>query len=1089
MRLTFYAILLAVIQSYALSGYAQVTKLNLTMKNGAVREVLLEIENMSKFRFLYNSKMVDVERTVSVNFKDLTIDKAMDILFEDVNVDYTIIDRQVVLSARGIPINRSGFVQQQQAAVSGKVTDSDGQPLPGVSIVVKGTTQGTVTNADGEYTLTNIPSDATLVFSFVGMRTHEVVVGNQSVVNVSMEEDVIGLEEVIAVGYGTMRKSDLTGSVVSADVEAFEETSNVNIVQSLQGNVAGLNVGTTTTQGAEPSMSIRGLNTLGGETSPLIVLDDIIYRGRIVDINPADIESVNILKDASASAIYGSQAANGVIIITTKKGTSTDKPVFSYSGSVGFQSPTKLWTPMSREQFLEKNKDVWWRQAYLAPDYIQPNPEWNDLDALVTIHQVEGYNDGTDTDWLSPTIRTGLLNKHNLNMQTKTKNTSYFISLGYTNSDGYVKNDNFDRYSIRLNVDNEILEWFNVGVQSFVTISDYEGRSASLSSCLAKSPLAKSHNEDGSLYLYPDGFLTPLYYQETAQLDEYLTLYGNFYADIDIPVIKGLKYRLDFSPNMRRHRLYTYNPYSLSESGAAEKRYYNNFDYALDNRFNYSKRLGDHSIEATLAAGTEKRIYDYTSAYSGEFAMQGLDWNRLQDGSIEKQSTTTSAWQETSTFQMARLLYNYVDRYLFTGTVRRDGFSGFGKNNKFGIFPSIALAWRMSEEDFLSDIKWLDNGKFRISYGQNGNRTVQRYQTLAKMTSDYTYTFGGSSAMSQTTSTLANPDLKWETTTSFNIGLDFAVINSRINGAIEYYLSSTTDMLYRVDLPVLGGISSTFTNLGEIKNRGLEITLNTININNRNFNWESGIVFSRNRNKIVSLLGIDNDGDGMEDDLVAEGLFIGEPISAIFSYNCLGLYQLDDTDIPADSGPGLYRWEDLNGDGNITAEADRKIIGYSDPGYRWSFKNTFNYKNFSLMVFLNSIQGGKNYYYDAISGPTGGARDDNVRRDNWGVEHAEFWWTPQNPDSPFKELFAYDPVQTHRYFQRSFVRLQDVSLSYEFASSFINQLNFKRLSVFVSGKNLYTWTNWYGLDPETGDEFRTSHPLLRNITLGVNVSF
>lgn len=974
--------------------------------------------------------------------------------------------------------------------VSGKVTDDTGHPLPGVNILVKGTTVGTVTNVDGNYSL-NVPNEEDiLLFSFIGYAKQEIAVNGRTTIDVALMEDVQNLEEVVVVGYGTMRKSDLTGSVISADVESFKKTGNVNIVQSLQGNVAGLNVGAITTQGAEPAISIRGLNTLGGTTTPLIVLDDIIYRGRIVDINPADIESVVVLKDASASAIYGSQAANGVIILTTKKGSATDKPIFSYSGSVGFQSPTQLWTPMNREQFLQKNRDVWWRQAYLAPDYIQPNPDFEDVNALVRVGHVEGYNDGTDTDWLTPAIRTGLLNNHNLSLQTKGSHTSSFISIGYTDSKGYVKNDDFKRYSVRMNVDNDVLDWFTFGMQSFVSVSDYPGVNGNLASILSQTPLSKSHNEDGSLYLYPADFLTPLAFQETEQMEKYLNLYGNFYAEIDFPFVEGLKYKLAFAPNYRNRRFYHYDPFGLSETGVALKQHSNNYDYTLNNIVNYNRSYGKHSVDATFAAGLEKRIYDFTSAYSGGFAMQGLDWNRLQDGSSVQQKTTAAAWQESSTFQMARVLYNFDDRYLITGTVRRDGFSGFGENNKFAFFPSLAVAWRLSDEQFVSDnLSWLDNGKLRVSYGKNGNRTLERYQTLAKMTSGYTYTFGGNSAMSQSTSTLANPDLKWETTTSLNFGLDFGILKSRVYGAIEYYFSTTNDMLYQVDIPIVGGIGSVFTNLGEIKNKGLEISLNTINIDHGDLRWESGVAFSRNRNEIVTLLGTDNDGDGKEDDLVSEGLFLGEPISSIYSYNVLGLYQITDDDIPANSGPGLYRYEDLNNDGIISSAFDRKIIGYQDPSYRLSFKNTLTYKNFSLMVFINAIQGGKDYYYGAISGPTGGSRDDNVRGANYGVEHFEHWWTPRNPDSQFKELFAYDPIQNNRYFQRNFVRLQDVSLSYRLGPSLLDKLKVRELNVFVSGKNLYTWTDWLGLDPELGHGFLTAYPLLRNVTVGLNVSF
>ncbi len=1096
MKLAIFIICFSTFGVFASSSYSQVTKLSLNMDNTSIKEVLLQIEKKSEFYFLYNNNLVDVEKKVDIIAKEKKISVILDKIFKGQEVEFSFMNRQIIISPNDL-YSSSASPQLVSKPVTGKVSDENQSGLPGVNVIVKGTALGTVTDVEGNYSL-EVPDENTiLIFSSVGYIKEEITVGAQSVIDMVMAPDITRLDELVVIGYGTMKRSDLTGAVATADIESFRETANISVLQSLQGNVAGLNVGPITQQGAAPAMSIRGLNTLSGTTRPLIVLDDVIFRGRVTDINPNDIESVTVLKDASSAAIYGSQAANGVIIITSKRAEAIGKPVFTYSGSIGFQNPKELWTPMNREQFLEKNKDVWWRQAYTEESgYLEPNPDWIDQDALVTIHQDEGYDDGTDTDWGKSAIRTGILNDHNLSMQSKGKSASTYMSLGYTDSKGYVQNDNFKRLSTRFNVDYDIFDWLKVGAQTFLTVSDYEGRGTSMSGIMRKSPLAKSHNEDGSIYLYPDGFLTPLYYQETEQLDKYTTLYGNFYVDLDVPFVKGLTYKLNYNPNYLQHRLYTYNPFSNSETGAAEKQHTNNYNYALDNRINYRQTFGgSHSIDLTIAAGREKRTNDYTSAYSGQFALQGLDWNRLQDGSVEKQQTTAGAWQETSMYYMGRLVYNYSDRYILTGTLRRDGFSGFGANNKYALFPSAAFGWRFTEEGFLKDkISWLDNGKIRVSYGENGNRTVSRYQTLAKMTSDFGYTFGGSSAFWQTTSTLANADLKWETTSSFNLGFDFAVLNSRINGAIEYYYSTTNDMLYNVPLPNMGGISSTFINLGEIKNKGLEITINSINLDINDFRWNSTVSYSRNRNEIVSLLGKDHDGDGIEDDLISSGLFIGKSINAIYTYNVLGLYQLGDTDMPSNSGPGLYKYEDIGGhegapDGVISSEYDRKIIGYEDPAYRWSFKNTFSYKNFSLMIFLNSIQGGNGRYIGSISGPTGGSRDDNVRRDNYGIEHSEFWWTPQNTDSPFKELFAYDPVQNNRYFQRSFVRLQDVSLSYRLNSSTIKKLGIQDLNIFVSGKNLITWTDWYGLDPETGHGFMTSHPLLKNYTCGINLSF
>ncbi|MEQ6118736.1 TonB-dependent receptor [Reichenbachiella sp. MALMAid0571] len=1059
-----------------------------------------ELENSTKFNFSYNDSQIDENQKLSLEVKNESFFKVLRVISKKTGLSFKRIDNNIFVRMK----QDDGEAVEEEIEmtiiadieISGKVTDENGEGLPGASVIETGTTNGTTSDLEGNYRL-SLSEGATIAISFVGYKTQNILVGTQSAIDIQMEVDAEQLEEIVVVGFGTMKKSDLTGSVVTADIESFRQTSNVSIAQSLQGAVPGLNVGATTTQGAQPTMSIRGLNTLGGATSPLIVLDDVIFRGRMTSINPNDIESVTVLKDASSTAIYGSQAANGVIIITTKRAESTSKPIFSYSGKNSFQTPTKSWTPMNREQFLQKNKDVWWRQAYTEESgYLQPNPDYNDADALVTLHQVEGLNDGTDTDWRESATRTGIIIDNTVNMQTRGKYSSTYMSLGHTDSKGYVQNDNFKRLSARLNVDYDIFDWLRAGVQTFMTVSDYKGQATSLGDILLKSPLSKSHNEDGSLFLFPDGFLTPLFFQDTEQVDKYTTFYGNFYVDMEVPFVKNLKYKLNYTPDYRQHRLYTYNPHGNSDTGEAQKQHWNDFDYQINHRINYRKFfLEKHSIDLTLASGREKITEDYTSALSGEFALQGLDWNRLQDGSVEKQSTTTGAEQETSVYYMGRLVYNYDDRYLLTGTLRRDGFSGFGANNKFAQFPSLAFGWKFTEEKFLKDkVSWLNDGKLRLSYGENGNRSVSRYQTLAQMTSAFGYTFGGNSAFTQTTSTLGNHNLKWETTSSLNLGLDLSVVNSRINGVVEFYSTKTNDMLFPVALPNLGGISSTFTNLGEMKNKGLEITLNTINVQSDNFSWNSTITYSRNRNKIVSLLGKDDNGDGIEDDLISSGLFIGESRSAIYTYNILGLYQLGDNNIPSNSGPGLYKYEDISGpsgepDGVISSQDDRKIIGYSDPSYRFSIKNILTWKNFSLMILLNSIQGGKNNYVGAITGPTGDQRDDLARKNNFGVEHSQYWWTPQNPNSQFKELFNDDPVQNNRYFQRNFVRLQDVSLAYKFNSTLLEKLNIQDLNIFISGKNLYTWTDWYGLDPETGDGFMTAYPLLKSYTFGINLSF
>jgi len=508
MKLTVFFILISVGCVLAGKTYSQTKTLTLHMENSTVKEVLKEIESQSEFRIMYSGKFVDVDREVSLDVKNQKIESVLNTLFAGTDVGYTVKDRFIVLITPELMVEGTLAVMQQRA-VSGKVTDSGGQSLPGVTVVVKGTTQGTVTNADGEYSLTNIPEDATLVFSFVGMRTQEIVVGNQDNINVAMEEETIGIEEVVAIGYGTMRKSDLTGSVERVNVDEMRELSNVSVMQAMQGSVAGLNVGAVEKAGEEPDISIRGQNTLSssaGANSPLIVVDGAIYRGRIIDLNPADIESVDILKDASSTAIYGSQAANGVMIITTKKGEIIGKPVINYDASYTVDVDPRKIVPMQAEEYEDYYKDVFWAEgARLGPDYLQPNPDFNLSSNLKTDHIVRGYERELDYPWYDTFTGNGYKNSHNLSIRGKNNQISYFFSGGFTDVKGLLKNDEYKRYSYRINLDAEITNWLTVGIQSFLTQSDFSGAEPNLEDLFIYQPWVPATDENGEYIPRPEG--------------------------------------------------------------------------------------------------------------------------------------------------------------------------------------------------------------------------------------------------------------------------------------------------------------------------------------------------------------------------------------------------------------------------------------------------------------------------------------------------------------------------------------------------------------------------------------------------------
>ena len=1103
MKLTVLLTLLSVGWALANKTYSQTKALTLHMENSTVKQVLASIEDQSEFRLMYSSRFIDVDRKVSVRVKDQKIDAILKELFAGTNVSYTIKDRFIILLTPDLK-EEEVIAVFQETTVSGRVTDSDGQPLPGVTVVIKGNPAATVTAADGTYSLANVPRSATLVFSSIGMLTREIAVGTQSSINVIMEEEAIGIDEVIAVGYGTMKKGDLTGSVIKADIDRFRDQPNVSIVQSLHGSVAGLNVSQVAQAGAEPIISIRGRTSISGEQQPLIVLDGVIFRGNLIDINPDDIASVDILRDNSAAAVYGSQAANGVILVTSKSGKGKNmKPLINYSASYAFQNPTVEFKPGNGEEFIKKNMDIDWLESRTAESgYLEPKPGYSVSNTFKTNEQLENYLAGNETNWYNLLTNDRMyVQNHNLSLANRTDHLNYFISAGFTNQQGYMINENYKRYNARINVDNKVADWLTIGVQSFVSISDNSGMSPSLSDRYIM-PYEAAYKADGELNPLIEGRqVSPLVEATADDLDIRNNYFGNIYATIDVPFVKGLSYKVNFSNNYRTTRNYYFQPYANNFQGEGQKSYSDLHDMSSDNIVNYKRRFGSaHQVDATLLYGFEQRKSDFTDATSSIFINNILGYHSLQSGNSELQQTYSGAWEEKSLYSMARLFYSFQDKYMLTATVRRDGFSGFSEKNKFGVFPSFALGWTASEEPFFSGIRGvMDYLKLRASYGTIGNRTVGRYQTLAKVTGDFLYVdASGAPVYTKSISSLASSDLKWEATTGFNVGVDFGVFNSRVTGQIEYYNNNTKDLLYSVDIPSIGRFPKFPDNLGRIHNHGVEITLSSTNMDKKDFRWRSDFSFSRNRDELKELLGFDNDGDGKEDDLISEGLFIGHPLNVIYHYEVTGkLYQLGD-DIPSTANVGSQIIVDQNNDGKIDPDNDRVILGYAEPSYRFSIGNQFTYKNWSLNVFINAVQGGKDYYYarDNIHYQTLGSGFSNSEG---STQHYQLnfpkgldYWLPENPDARYARVgtaISANLLSTS-WTQRNFVRLQDVSLGYNVDSRLLDQLKINNLRVFASGQNLYTWTKWPGWDPETGEGIsRNGRPVLRSFTLGLNLEF
>ena len=673
---------------------------------------------------------------------------------------------------------------------------------------------------------------------------------------------------------------------------------------------------------------------------------------------------------------------------------------------------------------------------------------------------------------------------------------SYLISVGNTQQKNYILNDDYKRNSVRVNLDIQPEKWLKAGIQAFGSFENRDGASPYLPFLVECSPLTKPYDENGDMIHYPahDARENPYHNTLVDDYDRTNSFFANIYGEVQLP-LKGLTYRLNFGNNYRIGEHHYASEFAENSNGSAYKHHTTYYDYTLDNILNYANDFGKHSVGATLVYGASRRKNMYTAADAKLFPRMTLGYNSLELAST--QTTGSDAWLETLLYQMARVNYAYDGRYLVTATVRRDGFSGFSSNNKSAVFPSVALGWVITNEEWFK-VPQLDYLKLRAGWGSSGNQT-SRYSSMARVNSSIGYIFGDgvSGSMRQELASLANNDLKWERTSGFNFGLDFALFGSRLTGNIEFYTTKTKDLLYDVAIPSITGFTSIRSNVGEIQNKGLEITLNSRNIVTKEFEWSSMFNFSTNSNKINSLAGLDTDGDGREDDLTSSSLFIGEPLSAIYDYTIDGIWQVGDN-IPEGYHPGNYRIVDINSDGKID-ENDRSIIGKADPSVRMGLLNTMKWKGFTLSFFLNAVLGGsksymgKNSYAELVN--------DNTLRHNRYTEQVEKFWTPSNPGGIYALYNANPAINPYRYQNRSFLRLQDITLSYDLPKKWMQAIRIDGINLYVSCKNLLTITGWNGWDPEpqksysdingqtryTGSCYEND-PVMKSVTFGFNIN-
>ncbi len=987
-------------------------------------------------------------------------------------------------------------------SVSGKVlSGDDNSPLPGVSVVVKGTSTGTNTDSDGNFKISVASDNAVLVFSAVGFAAQEITVGNRSTINLTLGVDQKTLNEVVVVGYGTQKKSQLTGAISSVTAKQITEMPITSLGQAMQGRVAGVDVSQSGSKpGSVPKILIRGRRSFNAGNDPLYVVDGIPLSAGYEDLNPNDIASMEILKDASATAIYGARGANGVVIVTTKRGGVKGKTTISYDtyvGSTQVLDKVKLFNGSEFQEYV--------REAYRATGLYndangKPVPSGTAdayADSKVAVlggdpAVADGIANNRSTDWQGLMLKTGMQQNHSLGIQGGNDKTQFYISGGYFQDKGINDGLDFTRMSLRVNLDHQVTKFLKVGISTYLMNSIRNGASLNpYGASLQQNPLANPYNADGTLKFSPtnDALLTnPLFETiEGAQVDNIkkYRIFNSIYAEFKL--MEGLKFKTILGPDFTISRAGRFigsatNNNKLGNATASTESQFG-FNYTIENILTYNKTFNNvHNLTLTGVQSFQRDNYE-----TSYIAVTGVPAETQQFFNVGNASAATgygsNLVQYTINSFMGRLNYDYKDKYLVTATIRRDGSSKFGANTKYGNFPGIAVAWNMSNEAFMKGITWIDLLKLRVGYGTVGNQGVAPYQTQGLL-GRTVYAWNNTAAFGYRPSTIGNPDLKWETSKQSNIGLDFSLFRGRVQGSLEYYQTNTTDLLLSDQLPGSIGFSAVTRNVGETRNRGVELSLTTINVDKGGFRWSSDFTFTKNKEAILSLY------NGAVDD-IGNKWFIGQPLSVIYDYKKLGIWQTSEADQAKAFGStvGQIKVQDTNGDGKINAD-DRMILGSDIPTWSGGITNRLSYKGFDLSFFIYARMGQM-----IISGFH---RDLNQLAGRYEQMKVDYW-TPSNPTNEFPQPKSNQefPVNNGAIinFDGSFIKLRNINFGYTFSPKLVQRLGMESLRLFSSIQQPFIWSSYRskynGVDPETQTSTveRNVTPATKVMTIGLNVKF
>lgn len=1094
MRISTFLLMVCVFCSYAGNAHSQNAKVSIRMNNVKLDKILNEIENQTDYLFIYNNQ-VDINKITSVKVKNEAVAQVLDRILSGTGINYELEGTHIILTTEAI---KDLHAQQQAKTVTGTVTDVSGEPIIGANIRIKGTTTGTITDIDGNFSIKAEPQSVIEV-SYIGYLTQETVINNQKSIRFLLKEDTKTLDEVVVIGYGVQKKADLTGSVANINTEKLNTQSNANIGQALQGKIAGVDI---VSQGGAPGsgtrIMVRGIGTLNN-ASPLYIVDGM-YMNSIDHINPNDIASIDVLKDASSAAIYGSRAANGVIIVTTKEGSNTEgKPIIDLSVNLGISTASKFLDMLDAKGWAEVTTIA--RQAIGKP----------------ALDMATDLANKPDNDWQDIMFRPALMQNYNLSVKGGGKYSTYYTGLGYFNQDGIVKGTNYQRYNIQSKNDYK-RGIFSAGTNLIISFSHdkplhQELRGGMIGTILQSVPTLEKYDDTreggyGGTYGDVVNIPHPLAIIDDNIMDRYnenVKIFANLYAQIEL--FKGLKYKLNLTPDFSFERYKNYlNKYdfglatnSITQLTERQRRRRN---ILVENLLTFDRTFGEHKISALAGYTYQDSRFRHIQAY-GEGLPQGLE---EIDAATTNRSNEGNSWRSVLTSILGRVFYSYQNKYLFTATIRRDGSSKFGKNNRYGYFPSFSLGWNVAEEKFMENVHWLDQLKLRGGYGVLGNQEIDNYQYSSTITTGINYPDGnGGLLQGAFPKNFANPDIKWEETAMTNVGIDFMAFNNRLSLTADYYVKNTKDILLTVPIPISsGGANDPIRNAGKIRNNGFEFNLGWMDQPNPDISYGINLIGSFNKNKVIAMGSESGSikGGSTNQNITTSETKAGYPIGGYWLISTAGYfnsqeevdaYAKDGKKIQPAAEPGDIKFVDANNDGVINDD-DRVFQGSPFPYFTFALNGNMRYKNFDLSIGLQGVLGNKIY------NATRQTLEDVTKGSNFLASCLDYW-TPENKNASHPRLTWDDPnrntrAESDRYLENgSYLRLRSVQLGYTFPQTWFKGA-IQHARVYINAENLFTITSYSGYSPDVNadnanyrgfDNF--IYPTNRTFMLGLNVTF